>query len=224
MIRSTLLTNLGIVHGYSTRTESREKFLEQLGVWSEDLVVGEQVHGIRIAGVKDNDRGKTLAGIDGLVAKNLQVGLGVTFADCAPILAVDPNAKIIGTAHAGWNGTLARIARELTIAMKNAGADVHNIYISIGPHIGMCCYNIMDDRANAFQKKFGDNEMIATKILDTWYLDIGYANYQTLLEAGIPKNHIDISKLCTSCRISEFHSFRKDPKDRFGVQLGVIVL
>ncbi|MCX6793910.1 MAG: polyphenol oxidase family protein [Candidatus Gottesmanbacteria bacterium] len=224
MIRSTLLINLGIVHGYSTRTESREKFLEILGVRPENLVVGQQVHGTQIAVVKAGDKGKILTGIDGLVSKYCPISLGVTFADCVPILAVDPKAKIIGTAHAGWKGTLAGIAGELILVMKNAGADVNNIYVSIGPHIGMCCYNVHKDRAMTFQKQFGYNEKITARIQGAWHLDIGFANYQTLLETGIPKDNIDTSVTCTSCQISEFNSFRKDPKDKFGVQLGVIAV
>jgi polyphenol oxidase len=222
MIQSKLLTNFGIVHGYSTRTESREQFFKELGISSDDVVQGEQVHGIRVAVINDDAKEKILPGIDGLISKKLPIG--VTFADCVPILAVDPKAGIIGTAHAGWKGTLARIARELTIAMKKAGADINNTYISIGPSIGMCCYNVHEDRAKTFQKSFGENEKIAKKIQGTWYLDIGYANYQTLLEGGIPKDHIDVSTLCTSCRNSEFHSFRRDTKEKFGVELGVIAL
>ena len=222
MIQSTLLTNLGIVHGYSTRDECKEKFFEGLGIQSKDIVFGEQVHGARISVVKDNDRGKTLTGIDGLVSKYLPIG--VTFADCVPILAIDPKAKIIGTAHAGWKGTLAGIARKLTCAMINARANIHNIYISIGPSIGMCCYNVDENRAMAFQKQFDNNEKIASRIDGQWHLDIGYANYLQLLEAGIVKEHVDVSATCTSCQISEFHSFRKDTKEKFGVQIGVITV
>lgn len=222
MIQSALLTNLGIVHGYATRHERKEKIFELLGVRPEDVVVGQQVHGIRIAMVNDADRGKVLTGIDGLVSEGLP--LGVTFADCVPILAVDPTAKIIGTAHAGWKGTLARIARELIFAMKSAGAAINNVYISIGPSIGMCCYNVREDRAGAFQKSFGENKKIAKKIQGVWHLDLGYANVQTLVAAGVPEDHIDVTSVCTSCQVGEFHSFRKDAKDRFGVQLGVIAV
>lgn len=222
MILSSLFTNLGIIHGYSTRTESRGKFLEMLGVKPENLVVGEQVHGIRISVVKNTDKGKILAGIDGLVSKHLPIA--VTFADCVPILAVDPKARIIGTAHAGWKGTLGGIARKLIITMKNVGANVQNIYISIGPSIGMCCYNVMDDRAAAFRKQFGDNEKIAARVDGTWHLGLGYVNSQTLSEYGIKKEHIDAPIMCTSCHVAEFHSFRNDAEEKFGVQLGVIAI
>lgn len=222
MIQSKLLTHLGVTHGYSTRSEPREKFFAALGITKNDMVVGEQVHGTRVAEVKDNDKGKVLSGIDGLISK--QQPIGVTFADCVPILAASPRAKIIGTAHAGWKGTLAGVARALIQSMKNAGATINDIYVSIGPHIGMCCYNVLPDRVLAFEKLFGQNEKIATRIQGQWHLDIGYANYEELLDAGIQKDHIDVPVTCTSCQVALFNSFRKDPKDQFGVQMGVITL
>lgn len=230
MIQSRLFSHLGIVHGYSTRTERKEKFFGALGVNREDLVIGQQVHGVRIAKVSDTNKGKTLPGIDGLISKNLPIG--VTFADCVPILAVDLGSKIIGTAHAGWKGTLKGIARELITVMKKAGADTRNIYVSIGPHIGMCCYNVLPDRAQAFQKQFGNDERIASRVGGEWHLDLGYANYQTLCESGIQKEHIDAPVTCTSCQADLFTSFRKDlprrikggPDYKFVLQLGVIAL
>ncbi len=235
---SSLLSNLGVLHGYSSRRfgdlrqkGNQENFLGTLGLTSENLIIGQQIHGIRIARVKNNDKNRVLTDIDGLVAKkedSLQgvplQNLGVTFADCVPILAVDPRAEVIGTAHAGWKGTLSGIASELISAMTNAGAEVQNIYVSIGPHIGMCCYNVYEDRALAFQKQFGADGKITSKIDGQWHLDIGYVNYLLLQEAGVNRDHIDAPVMCTSCQVSEFNSFRKDPKDQFGVQLGVVAL
>lgn len=229
--RSSLFTELGVTHGYSTRhfgdlrwDKNKDAFLEVLGLKREDLVLGQQVHGIKIAVVSAPDKGKIVEGIDGLVSKDQKLTLGVTFADCVPLLAIDPEAKIIGTAHGGWKGTLHGIARELINQMIAAGADRTNIYVSIGPHIGMCCYNVKEDRALAFQKTFGDNEKIATRIQGEWHLDIGFANYQLLLDSGIEKEHIDAPPMCTSCQVAEFNSYRADPKEKFGVQLGVIAL
>ena len=108
--------------------------------------------------------------------------------------------------------------------MKKAGADEKNIFVSIGPHIGMCCYNVLPDRAEAFEKSFGTDEKIAAKIQGEWHLDIGYANLELLRKAGVPAKHIDAPVFCTSCQVDRFNSFRKDPKERFGVQLGVIAL
>lgn len=190
--------------------------MHDLGV--TNIAIAQQIHGIRVATAHAPG---IFSGADGLVSK--RVPLGVTYADCVPILAVDPAEKIIGTAHAGWKGTLAGIAQELIFFMEKIGADKKNIYVSIGPHIGMCCYNILEDRANVFLKKYTD-EKIVSKIDGEWHLDIGFANYQTLLDAGIQKDHIDAPPTCTSCQVALFNSFRKDSKESFGVQLGVIAL
>lgn len=229
--QSTLFTQLGVVHGYSTRQfgdlrdgVSKDAYLRSLNRSPADVVIGQQVHGVKIARAGISDRGKVLSGIDALVTHDPQVLLGVTFADCVPLLAIDPKAYIIGVAHAGWKGTLAGVAGELIREMKTLGAAADATYISIGPHIGMCHYNVLPDRIMAFQKKFGDNPRITSKIGGSWYLDIGYANYQSLLDAGIRKDHIDAPPTCTQCQIADFHSYRGDTKETFGVQLAVISL
>lgn len=229
--QSSLFTHLGVVHGYSNRRfgdmrdeGSRGRFLKTLGLKNADTVMGEQIHGIEITKVEDTDRGRTLKGIDGLMSKTPGTILGVTFADCVPILAIDTKANIVGTAHAGWKGTLAGIARELVTKMEHSSASARDIYISIGPHIGMCSYNVPEDRVIAFQKIFGTDERITSRLNGQWHLDIGYANYQVLMDAGVKKEHIDAPPTCTACQVSEFNSFRADPKDQFGLQLGVITL
>jgi len=212
MIQSTLLNSLSIVHGYSERTENRVDFLKKLNIF--EFTQGRQVHGVTIAKVTEKNKGKILPGIDGLVSHGLP--LGVTFADCVPILAIDPKAKIIGTAHAGWKGTLAGIAKELIRAMRNIGAN--SIYISIGPSIGSCCYSVPKKRADKFSKQVVSEEH------GIWYVDLQQANYEMFINLSIPKDHIDVIHMCTSCNIDKFNSYRKDPRKTFGVQLGVIAL
>lgn len=222
---------LGVAAGYSCRVlgdmrnaESRDTFLRLFGSDAKDLIMARQIHGVRIARVTGDDRGKTLSETDGLVYKKdgVQTVLGVSFADCVPLLAVDPVAHVIGVAHAGWKGTANGIAEELVRTMITSGCTTGNIRVSIGPHIGMCCYNVPVERAKIFQKQFGTDEKITVRAGDAWHLDIGYVNYVQLLQAGITKEHIDAPVTCTSCQVSEFNSFRKDVKSTFGVQLGII--
>ncbi len=222
---------LPVTAAYSCRTlgdmrtdKSREAFLRLVGSDAEDLIMARQIHGVQVAIVTKEDRGKTLADTDGLVFKNDRspVVLGVSFADCVPLIAVDPVARVIGVAHAGWRGTLHGVARELIQTMLSVRCTAKDIRVSVGPHIGMCCYNVLEDRVKEFQKKFGGDEKITSKIKNEWHLDIGYANYVQLLDAGIIPMHIDAPVTCTSCQVGEFNSFRKDSKKTFGVQLGII--
>lgn len=227
----SLFTGLPVSAAYSSRAlgdmrtaSSRDTFLRLVGSESKDLIMARQIHGIRVARVTGADRGQTLAETDGLVYRKDggPVVLGVSYADCVPLLALDPDANVIGVAHAGWRGTLNGIAGELVSTMIGAGCAVKNIRVSIGPHIGMCCYNILEDRAVIFQKQFGMNEKIAARIGGAWHLDIGFVNYLQLVRAGIAHAHIDAPVTCTSCQVAEFNSFRKDTKKTFGVQLGII--
>jgi YfiH family protein len=212
------------VLGDMRRAASLDAFLRLVGSEAKDLIMARQIHGVRVALVSGDDRGKTLSETDGLVYKKdgRPVVLGVSFADCVPLLAVDPGTHVIGVAHAGWRGTVNGIAGELVSTMVDTGCVAGNIRVSIGPHIGMCCYTVQEPRVREFQNAFGPDEKIAVAIAGGWHLDIGYVNYMQLVRAGITKEHLDAPVTCTSCQASEFNSFRKDTKETFGVQLGII--
>ncbi len=226
-----LLSQVGIVHGYSSRhlgdmrkPEIRERFLSLLPLDPECVVFAEQIHGNTIQIISLADRKKEVPQADGLVHKRNSnvVSLAVRIADCVPLLAVDPRASIIGVAHAGWKGTLGGIATHLIGTMKSVGAKVEQIFVSIGPHIGMCCYSVPEDRAAQFTRVFGGDPRVISRLEGLSHLDIGYVNMRQLLEVGIPVDHIDAAIDCTSCQVDTFYSFRKDTQETFGEILGVI--
>lgn len=230
---SLLMTFSGIVSGYSTRTlgDMRIKgkeadFTRRLHLNPENLVRIKQIHGNKIRVVTDRDYGKQIADTDGLVCnshilKRIPV-LSVHVADCVPIVAVDLHTRIYGVAHAGWKGTLLAVASNLIAVMKREGATPSNIYVSLGPHICGSCYNVYAERAIKFQKLFGMDTDVAKLRKKKWHLDLGIANTQQLLEAGVLESHIDVCSLCTSCRNEMFYSYRKDSHETFGEIAGVI--
>lgn len=182
-----------------------------------DTIYAQQVHGTRVAVVSAGDAGKTIKGADGLVSRD-PVRLAVHAADCVPVLAWEESSGVIGAAHAGWRGTVGNIARNLIRAMRGLGADPKKIHVSIGPHIGMCCYDVPEDRAKKFLPRVRRFDGRA------WHIDLGCANLLQLTDAGIAAQHIIVSGDCTSCRVDTYFSFRKDTKKTYGEQMGVISL
>lgn len=100
--------------GASQKTETdknRSNFFRALSLTDPDFVTAQQIHGNRIAVLNRNNKEKEIKGVDGLVTKERNLFLLVFVADCLPILAFDPDKKIVGIAHAGWRGTLAKLNR-----------------------------------------------------------------------------------------------------------------
>lgn len=229
--QSELLLSAGVIHGYSSRrlgdmrkSKNHESLLTLLHLSSTNVVFSEQIHANNIKIVTDRDLGKEIPGTDGLVYKrgNGVSSLAVRVADCVPILAVDPEACVIGVAHAGWKGTLGNIASNLITTMKSQGAVGSRTRVSIGPHIGMCCYSVPEERAHQFAKMFNSDPRVISHREGAPHLDLGYANVRQLREAGISADHIDATITCTSCQVDTFYSYRKDTDETFGEILGVI--
>ncbi len=186
-----------------------------------DIILAEQIHGSDVAVVTVKDVGKIIPGVDGLVTSQV-VRLGIRVADCVPILAYDERSGITGVAHAGWRGTLGNIAGALIASMLDLGAQKTKIRVSLGPHIGMCCYDVPKDRVKNFLKIFKESETIVSFFQNTWHLDIGRANFLQLTLAGVIPSHIEAPVLCTSCQNDKYFSYRKDTKETFGEMMGTI--
>lgn len=234
--KSTILSNIeGLVHGFSTRAagdmrseENRKQFFQKMGVSESLFVMPEQVHGTKVMIVSQHDEVKGAdalvhgRSLKGVALKGSPFILGVRVADCIPLLFVDPVTNVIGIAHAGWRGTLGGIARNVVRSMVALGARQGDILVALGPHIGMCCYNVAPDRAGQFARMFASDPRIVSPTERGLHLDLGYANVRQLRDAGIPADHIDAAITCTSCQVDTFYSYRKDTSATFGEMLGVI--
>ncbi len=202
----------------------RKAFLRSLHL-PLNLILPEQVHGTEIAVVNSKDIEKKIPNVDGLVSKatpDQNFTLGVLVADCVPLLLVDPKTRILGAVHAGWRGTIGGIARKIVEVMKTLGAQPKDILVSIGPHIGMCCYDVPAERAQRFLDIFHNDPKVASLIEGEWHIDVGYANFLTLVDQGILSKNIQASIGCTSCQIDTYFSYRKDTKETFGEMIGIV--
>ena len=218
-VTSTLLSPVaGLVHAYTTRIlgdmkkseENRNNVIREVFGDKTMLRTAKQAHGNKV-------------GEDSIVMKGKTgFALGVFTADCVPMLLVDTKKNILAAIHAGWRGTLGGITPNTLDSMKNLGSDVGDIYVSIGPHISMCHYDVPEERAQKFLAAFNHDPKVASYIEGAWRVDIGWANYRQLTDAGVKPEHIDAPPTCTFCQIDTYFSFRKDSKETFGEIMGVI--
>jgi polyphenol oxidase len=124
----------------------------------------------------------------------------VKTADCLPILLVDERRRAVGAVHAGWRGTVSRVAISTLRAMSTWwGTRPEDLHAAIGPGIGKCCFEVGPEVA----VQFGEPA-------DRAHIDLEAANCRQLVEAGLAPERIYSSGLCTFCSHELFHSFRRD--------------
>jgi YfiH family protein len=182
----------------------------------------EQVHGNKVKVVGEIDKGKVIPGIDGMVTTHKGLILGIKVADCLPVLFYDPVGKIIGVAHAGWQGVLKRIAQKVVDLMIKKGSIPSNMLVGIGPRIGGCCYTVQNNRAERFLKEFGKLGNMVFRDKNGIHLDVAVPIVIQLIASGVLKENIFLPLTCTSCQNQEFFSYRKE--HTCGRILGIIGL
>lgn len=202
--------------------ENLIRISNSLGVDPDSLVLSDQVHKTDIRLVDSHDKGKgfTIARdykeIDGLITNTPGITLVTKYADCVPLFFVDPVNKAIGLSHSGWKGTVNRIGHITVEKMTNAfSSSPKDIIAVIGPSICMDCYEIGEEVAVEFKNAFSDiRSVLKNNHRGRYQLNLWEANKSILIEAGLLKEHIHISKTCTSCNSELLFSHRKSKGKR----------
>ena len=166
-----------------------------------------QVHGTDVINVVDQALPTSTLPpeADALVTTQRDVALAIFTADCIPIFVLDVETPAIGIAHAGWRGTLARIAVNTLARMKTLfGTVAANCQIHLGPSIQQCCYTVSTELLTQFTDLFGGTVRSGTN------LNLQSANVTQLVEIGVPTAAISVSPFCTACRTDIFYSHRAE--------------
>jgi hypothetical protein len=177
-----------------------------------------QVHGCRVveadAGAEPGEEA------DAVISAFPGVAASVSVADCAPVLIADPRSGSAAAVHAGWRGTLARVAAEGVRALvERHGARPSDLLAAIGPSIGPCCFEVSRELAVRFRDELGaatGNPRNLGSRADLWL-----ANEQILRAAGLARRRIEVLGRCTSCEDDVFFSHRRD-QGRTGRHLAFI--
>ena len=198
----------------------RQQLCRRLGILDSHLIVPRQVHGTHIAEVTAENLCDPFNDTDALITRLMGVCIGVSTADCVPLLFYDRRTQAKAAAHAGWRGTVARIGVLTLRAMSDAyGTRPGDVECIVGPGIGPEAFEVGDEVCDAFAiAGFPMNE-IAFRAPETqkWHIDLWRANAWQLTQAGIPAQAIHVSGICTYTHYSRFFSAR-----RLGIHSGRI--
>ena len=130
--------------------ENRRRMAEQMGVAPDRLLTLYQVHSPDVVVATAPWDGGPRPKADAIVTRTEGLAIGVTAADCGPILFVDPSARVIGAAHAGWKGALTGVLESTVDAMEKLGAERSGIVAAIGPLIRQHSYEVGSEFVERF--------------------------------------------------------------------------
>ena len=236
--RSDLLRRDGVMHGFSTRLggvsehpytremnlafgredpdetvlRNAEIFARAVsggGYGAESAVCASQIHSVKVRYVTEVDRG------DGYLIRP-PAGEPGEREDGSPVIAA---------VHAGWRGTVGGIAGEAVRLLVEAGVMLNTVRAAVGPHIGECCFTVREDFRDAVTAARGP-DFASRHIKETdgaLHADLTGMDLEILREAGVPREHIDVSPDCTACLNGIYHSHRRTAGRRGAMGAGIVI-
>jgi YfiH family protein len=253
MLQAALLSKLaGIRHGFFTRSggvsqgvyaslnggvgsndtpgnvaENRARMAAALGVAPDHLLTAYQIHSpdVVVADRLWSKEGRPRA--DAIVTRTPHLAIGVSTADCGPLLFADAQARVIGAAHAGWRGAFTGVIEAAIAAMEKLGADRSRIAAALGPTIRQPNYEVGPEFVERFLAVDRDNTRFFAPSQRAGHAMFDLTGFiaDRVQRAGIV-NFEDLG-LCTYAEPERFFSFRRTTKQNepdYGRHINAIAL
>lgn len=189
-----------------------------IGVNSEDMIFTQQTHTTNVRAVTEEEKGmgilrpRSYSDVDGFVTNVPGICLVTFYADCVPLYFVDPVKRVIGLSHSGWRGTAGKIGKvTVDLMQEKYGSDPADILAAVGPSICRECYEVSGDVIEQFRENFDETHwkhLFYKKDNGKYHLDLWKANEIIFCEAGILKENIAVTNLCTHCNSKILFSHR----------------
>jgi purine-nucleoside/S-methyl-5'-thioadenosine phosphorylase / adenosine deaminase len=252
MLQSALLSIPGIRHAFFTRdggvsdgfyaslnaglgsrdapervAENRARMAAALGVAPDRFVTAYQVHSPNVVVATEPWSRADAPRADAVVTRVPALAVGVTTADCGPLLLADREAGVVGAAHAGWRGALTGVAEATVDAMETLGASRRRIVVALGPMIRQPNYEVGGDLIDRFLAADPSNDRFFRPATRSGHALFDLAGYVAarLTRAGIAR--VDDLGVCTYAEPARFFSFRRTThrgEPDYGRHVNAIVL
>jgi YfiH family protein len=216
----SLNTSFGV--GDDPADVNRNRTAIQSSLGARQMVFARQVHGVDVLVIGNEEdalmlrQATTPPQVDAMVTNLRHRYLTVQVADCQPVLLYDPHRRVIANVHAGWRGSIRNIIGRTVQSMQNAfQSDPGDIVAGIGPSLGLCCAEFRHYRREiprAFWRYKNDDH----------HFDFWSISRDQLVEAGVCRENIHISGICTRCHPELFFSYRGEGlTGRFAAVIGL---
>lgn len=204
---------------------NRALLCKSLDIDDKCLLLPHQVHGTGVAQIgrtffllSKDVRKSVLEGVDALITNLKGVCIGVSTADCIPIIIYDIEHHAASVVHSGWRGTVANIIEASIASMVSAyHSRPEKMRAVIGPGISLRRFEVGDEVYDAFSSAGYPMKQIAIKE-DKWHIDLWRCCQLQLESAGVPKSQIHLSGICTYDHYEDYFSAR-----RLGINSGRIL-
>lgn len=169
--------------------------LSRLGCPRAKIVQGEQVHKTNVVSVGRRDEGRLIPDTDGMVTDRKEIVLLLRVADCIPAFLIDDRLPAIGLIHIGWRGAIGKIGLvAIERMMRDYGTNPQDIRVVLGPSILRCC-NLQTTRP--LQAELPEWQAFIEEDSGRYVVDIQGFVVETMIEAGVSREKIRTSDLCT---------------------------
>ncbi len=201
-IEHPLLARCGVAHGFGVRGVSGPP----------EALRPRQVHGKIVAepresGVLEPEEA------DAVVSAQPGLPVAVVTADCVPILACSRDGSAVAAIHAGWRGLAEGVVEAGILALRSRARPGDDLVAVVGPHIGVCCYEVDAPVLSALGARFGVVLESAVRPTRPGHarLDLGRLVQVALRESGVEEAACaSLEDVCTRCDAVRFHSYRRD--------------
>lgn len=201
-----------------------------IGIDEQHLIFPHQTHGHEVRRVTTDffalapqARQMMMEGVDALSTCLSGVCIGVSTADCVPVLLYDAAHHAAAAIHAGWKGTVQRIVQHTVSHMQQQyGTDSTQLQAVIGPSISPARFEVGDEVYEAFATEGFPMSEIAQRY-DKWHIDLWRSNSFLLTEMGVPPESIHTSDICTYDNTDRFFSARRETIHTGRIFTGIVL-
>jgi len=234
MLQAKSLALDGIAHAFFTRTggvsdgiyaslnggtgsndateriaENRARMARMLGVSADRFLTAYQIHSPDVVVVEEPWTPDRRPRADAIVTRTPKLAVGISTADCGPLLFADAEARVVGAAHAGWRGALTGVIEATLAAMETLGAERTRIAAALGPTISQRNYEVGPEFVARFIAADAGNERFFAPSGKEGHAMFDLPGYIALRMQRAGVGSFEDLGLCTYAEPERFFSFRR---------------